>query len=223
MKRVATRLFAPVFLGLFAVAALSGCGGDPPQGDLDAARAALDGARAAGAEKYASSELSAAQGAFDGAKTAFDAEADKMFKDWATVAPKLADAKSKAERATSASQQAKARATGSAESSIAAASTAVQSARTSLDAAPSGKGTEGDIEQLRASLDAADADLAAARASVSREDFDSAASKANGAKGKAAAVVTGVESATARYHELVQANTPWYMRPGKMTADMSGM
>ena len=33
MKRVATRFFAPIILGLFAVATLSGCGGDPPQAD----------------------------------------------------------------------------------------------------------------------------------------------------------------------------------------------
>ena len=47
MKRVATRYLAPVILGLFAVAALSGGGGDPPQADLAGAKAALDGARAA--------------------------------------------------------------------------------------------------------------------------------------------------------------------------------
>ncbi|HCL28061.1 MAG TPA: hypothetical protein DIC52_06470 [Candidatus Latescibacteria bacterium] len=212
MKRVATRFLAPVILGLFAVAALSGCGGDPPQADLDAAKASLDGARAAGAEKYASSELSSAQSAYDDAKAAFDAEAEKMFKDWATVAPKLAEAKSKADRATSSATQAKASAKSGAESAIAAASAAVQGARTSLDAAPAGKGTEGDIEQLRASLDSADADLTAARSSVSREDFEGATSTANGAKGKADAVVTGVATATARYDELVEANTPWYMR-----------
>ena len=216
MKRVATRFFAPVILGLFAVAALSGCGGDPPQADLDAAKAALGNARAAGAEKYASSELSAAQGAYDDAKAAFDAEADKMFKDWAVVTPKLADAKAKAERATSSAQQAKARAKGAAESAIDAASSAVQEARASLDAAPAGKGTEGDIEQLRSSLDSADADLSTARSAVSREDFETATSTAAGAKDKAVAVATGVETATARYHELVEANTPWYMRTSSM-------
>ena len=212
MKRVATRYLAPVILGLFAVAALSGCGGDPPQADLDGAKAALDGARAAGAEKYASSELSAAQSAYDDAKAAFDAEADKMFKDWEVVAPKIADAKSKANRATSSAQQAKSSARSGAASAITAASSAVQAARTGLDAAPAGKGTEGDIEQLRASLDSADADLSAARSSVVSEDFEGATATANGAKGKADAVVMGVETATARYHELVEANTPWYMR-----------
>lgn len=216
MKRVATRFLAPVFMGLFAVAGLTGCGGDPPQADLDAATAALNAARSAGAEKYASGELSSAQSAYDDAKAAFTAEAEKMFKDWAAVTPKLADAKNKADRAASAATQAKGRAKTGAESAIAAASTAVQAARASLDAAPAGKGTEGDIEQLRSSLDAADADLNTARSSVSREDFASAVSQANGAKGKAEAVATGVETATARYHELVKANTPWYMRGESM-------
>ena len=122
MKRVATRFLTPVFVGLFAVAGLTGCGGDPPKADLDAASAALNAARSAGAEKYASGDLSAAQSAFDDAKSAYDAEAEKMFKDWAPVSAKLSDAKSKAERATSSAQQAKGRAKSGAESAIAAAS-----------------------------------------------------------------------------------------------------
>ena len=212
MKRVASRYLAPVILGIFAVATLTACGGEPPQAELDAAKAALDAARSAGAEKYASSELSAAQSAFDDAKSAYDEEAGKMFKDWAAVTPKLADAKSKADRAASAAQQAKTRAKTSAESAIASAAAAVQAARTSLQAAPAGKGTEGDIEQLGTDLDGADADLTAARSAVSREDFEGATSRAGSAKSKAEAVAAGVEQATARYHELVKANTPWYMR-----------
>ena len=199
--------------GLFAIAALVGCGGEPPQADLDAAQAALAAAEAAEADKYAGGDLSAAQRAFDDAKTAFDAEAEKMlFKDWESVVPQIADAKSKADMARSSAEAAKAAALAAAEAAISDASMVIQGIRANLEAAPAGKGTEADIEQLRADLDAADADLTAARAAVAAEDFDLATSRAGSAKAAASAVTEGIDAAVARYHQLVEERTPWYER-----------
>ena len=199
-------------LGLVGIALLVGCGGDPPMAELDAAGKALQDAKAAGAERYASSQLSAAQQAYDKAKAAYDEEADKMFKSWDEVTPLIADAKTKADRAKATASQGKAQAKASAEDAIAAAAAAIKDARASLAAAPSGKGTEGDIEALGTKLDAADADLSAARSAASREDYDTASSKASAASGAAGEVATGIEQAVARYNELVEKNTPWYMR-----------
>ena len=202
---------APIFGGLLTCALLA-CGGDPPKAELDGASTALQAAKAAGAEKYASGQLAAAQAAYDKAEGAYKAEADKLFKEWEAVNPLISDAKGKADQAKSSAAQAKSKAKGSAESAIAAAAASIDAARAGLDAAPAGKGTEGDVDQLRADLDAAGADLSSARSAVGREDFASATSKANGAKSAAEAVAGGVAAATARYHELVEANTPWYMR-----------
>lgn len=47
--------------GVMAMAFIAGCGGQPPQQDVDAAKAALQAAITAGAEQYAPSELKAAQ------------------------------------------------------------------------------------------------------------------------------------------------------------------
>ena len=203
---------ASLFSGLLCIALFAGCGGDPPKAELDAARSALQDAKSAGADRFASSQLSAAQSAFDSAETRYKAEEGNLFKSWDEVTPLISDAKSKADRAKSAAVQAKSRAKGAAESAIAAAAAAVQSARESLEAAPAGKGTEGDIEQLGAQLDGADADLMSARTAVSGEDFDGATSKANGAKSKAESVASGVDQAVAKYEELVEKNTPWYMK-----------
>jgi len=199
-------------LGLLGIALLVGCGGEPPQAELDAATEALADAKTAGAEKYASSQLSSAQQAYDQAKSAYSAEADKMFKSWEKVTPLIADAKTKADRAKAAATQAKAAARSGADGAIADAAAAISAARESLAAAPAGKGTEGDIEQLRADLDAADADLSAARSASSREDYDTASSKAASAKAKAGVVATGVDQAVAKYNELVEKNKPWYLR-----------
>ncbi|MBT4608579.1 MAG: hypothetical protein HOC05_00970, partial [Gemmatimonadetes bacterium] len=176
------------------------------------AKAALDAAKAAGAETYASSELSAAQSAYGTAKGAFDEEAGKMFKDWEPIASQISDAKAKADRARSSASSAKSQAKSGADGAIAAAAAAVSGAREALDAAPAGKGTEGDIEALGVSLDAADADLSAARSASAREDFAAASSKAASARTKADAVNMGVAGAVAKYEELVEKNTPWYMR-----------
>ena len=195
-----------------SIVLFAGCGGDPPKAELDGATKALQEAKDAGAERFAKSELSAAQGAYDSAKDAYDKEGENLFKNWDEVKPLIVLAKSKADMAKSAAVSAKSRGKSAAESAIAGAAAAVQGARESLDASPSGKGTEGDIQQLRSDLDAADADLSAARSSVSGEDFDAASAKAASAKSKAATVSSGVEQAVARYNELVEKNTPWYMK-----------
>ena len=95
---------------------------------------------------------------------------------------------------------------------VSAAQEVVSSAKTSLDGAPSGKGTEADIEQLRAELSSADADLSAARSAISGENFADAETKAKSAEQKAAQVANGVQMAVQKYHDLVEKMRPWYER-----------
>jgi len=192
-----------------------GCGGEPPTADLNAAQQALQDAKAAGAEKYASSQLSTAQSAYDKAQSALTAEQDKFFKNFDEVSPLIADAKSKAEAAKAAVLQAKEQAKREADAMVSDAAAVVQKARSVLDGTPAGKGTESDVEQLRAELNAAEADLSAARSAVSSENFDTAKSRAASAKEKAGKVASGTEMAIARYNELkdrADKTTFWYMQ-----------
>ena len=205
------RVFS-VLLIIFSLALFYGCGGDPPTADLEAASKALQDARAAGAEKFAASDFGAAQRAYDEAEKEVQAESDKMFKNFEKAQGLIADASSKAGKAKSAAMAAKSRAKSAAQAMIADAAAAVQQARESLEGAPAGKGTEGDIEQLRADLGAADADLSAARSAVAAENFEIAESRAGSAKQKAQAVASGVEAATQKYAEMVKKMKPWYER-----------
>jgi len=200
------------FLGIAGLVLLVGCGGDPPMAELNAAKQALDDARATGAEKFASSEYSAAKGAYDQAESVVNTEKEKLFKNFDPAKQLIAEAQRKAETAKSATVTAKDRAKSGAEVVIADAAATIQKARTSLESAPSGKGTEGDIEQLQADLNAADADLSTARSAVASEDFDQANSMAASAKQKAEVVENGVQAAVERYNELVEKNRPWYER-----------
>ena len=200
----------PLLLAIASTSLILSCGGPPPIEELDAAMQALDGARNAGAEKFASGQLGAAQSAYDEAKTAMEAEDQKLFKNFDEVKLMISDASAKAQEAQSAATAAKEAARQEAEAAIDAAKAAVQRAWDSLEAAPAGKGTEGDIEQLRADLGAADADLNAASAAVSEENFEMATSNAQGAEETAATVEAGVQAAVERYHELVEKMRPWY-------------
>ena len=199
-----------IFLVLSSAFLLYGCGGDPPTSDLQDAERALQSARSAGAEKFASSELNAAQSAYAAAKKEVDTESEKLFKNFEKSTQLISDAKNKAQSAESAAQSAKSRAKSGAESVISDAAAAVESAKTNVDSAPTGKGMEGDVDQLRADLGAAEADLSAARRAVSSEDFDGAKTKAGSAKQKASAVDTGVIAAKEEHARRVEEATPWY-------------
>ena len=196
-----------------AVAVLAGCD-DPPTVELDAAKQALDSARDVGAEQFAASEYSAAQRAYSEAETTTNTEAERffLFKDFEQARAQIADAKSKAMQAESSAQAEKQRQRESAEAAIAAARDAVAAAYTSLEEAPSGKGTEADIEELRAELSMAEADLDAAEAAVDSENFSGAESLAESADQKATEVADGVMVAVDRYYALVEEMRPWYER-----------
>ena len=196
-----------------AVAVLAGCA-DPPTAELDSAKQALDSARDVGAEQFAASEYSAAQRAYNEAEATTNTEAERffLFKDFEQARAQIADAKTKAMRAESSAEAEKKRQKESAEAAIAAARDAVGAAYTSLEEAPSGKGTEADIEELRAELSAAEADIEAAETALNSENLSDAESLAESADQKATEVADGVMVAVDKYHELVEKMRPWYER-----------
>lgn len=196
-----------------AVAVLAGCD-DPPTAELQAAKQALDAARDIGAERFATNEYSAAQRAYSEAEATTNTEAERFFllKDFEQARTQIADAKSKAMQAESSAEAEKKRQRESAQAAIAAARDAVAAAYTSLEDAPAGKGTEADIEELRAELSTAEADIEAAEAAVDSEDFSDAEALAESADQKATEIADGVMVAVKKYHDLVEKMRPWYER-----------
>lgn len=196
-----------------AVAVLAGCD-DPPTAELQAAKQALDAARDVGAERFAANEYSAAQRAYSEAESTTNTEAERFFllKDFEQARTQIADAKSKAMQAESSAEAEKKRQRESAQAAIAAARDAVAAAYTSLEDAPAGKGTEADIEELRAELSTAEADIEAAEAAVDSEDFSDAEALAESADQKATEIADGVMVAVKKYHDLVEKMRPWYER-----------
>lgn len=196
-----------------AVAVLAGCD-DPPTAELQAAKQALDAARDVGAERFAANEYSAAQRAYSEAESTTNTEAERFFllKDFEQARTQITDAKSKAMQAESSAEAEKKRQRESAQAAIAAARDAVAAAYTSLEDAPAGKGTEADIEELRAELSTAEADIEAAEAAVDSEDFSDAEALAESADQKATEIADGVMVVVKKYHDLVEKMRPWYER-----------
>lgn len=196
-----------------AVAVLAGCD-DPPTAELQAAKQALDAARDVGAERFAANEYSAAQRAYSEAEATTNTEAERFFllKDFEQARTQIADAKSKAMQAESSAEAEKKRQRESAQAAIAAARDAVAAAYTSLEDAPAGKGTEADIEALRAELSTAEADIEAAEAALDSEEFSDAEALAGSADQQATEIADGVMVAVQKYHDLVEKMRPWYER-----------
>ena len=196
-----------------AVAVLAGCD-DPPTAELQAAKQALNAAQDVGAERFAANEYSAAQRAYSEAEATTNTEAERFFllKDFEQARTQIADAKSKAMQAESSAEAEKKRQRESAQAAIAAARDAVAAAYTSLEDAPAGKGTEADIEALRAELSTAEADIEAAEAALDSEEFSDAEALAESADQKATEIADGVMVAVQKYHDLVEKMRPWYER-----------
>ncbi len=196
-----------------AVAVLAGCDA-PPTAELQAAKQALDAARDVGAERFAANEYSAAQRAYSEAEATTNTEAERFFllKDFEQARTQIADAKSKAMQAESSAEAEKKRQRESAQAAIAAARDAVAAAYTSLEDAPAGKGTEADIEALRAELSTAEADIEAAEAALDSEEFSDTEALAGSADQQATEIADGVMVAVQKYHDLVEKMRPWYER-----------
>jgi hypothetical protein len=119
MRRLAALLGALVFC-----AACS----EPPQKELDRAQGAIDAARAAGAERYATPEFSAATGAL---KEAHDAVAQR---DYRLALTKALDASERGQQAARQAADGKARARGDVERTITSVTTSLQQLQTLIKA-----------------------------------------------------------------------------------------
>jgi hypothetical protein len=186
--------FLVIILGLALTVA--GCGA-PPKADMDAAKAALDSATAAGAGEYAGASLTAAQDA----QTALDAELKAQEGNWfksytkakgLAAAVKIAGEKAAADAATG-----KDTARNEATAAIGEAKTLLTEAQALLAKAPKGKGSAADIEAMKTDLATAATAITEAEGALSGGKFLGAKAKAEAARNTASTVKTAVEAAMA--------------------------
>ena len=182
-----------IILGLVLTA---GCA-KPPQADVDAAKAAVESARAAGASDYAQASLKEAE---DGV-TALDAELAAqqkkfaLFRSYKNATTMAATAKASGEKAVADAAAGKEKARGEAEAAITGAKAMLEEAKGMLATAPAGKGSQTDIEAMKNDLTGVETSVAEADKAYQEGRFLESKSAADAANQRAGSVKAAVQQA----------------------------
>ena len=179
------KIVMPVlFVGL---AMVMGCA-KPPQVEMDAAKASIQAASDAGAADYAAASLRDAQNAVASLDAEVAAQTKKfaLMRSYKQAATLAAQAKAAGEKAAADAAAGKERTKGEAEALLAQAKTAADAATAALATAPVGKGSQQEIEAMKADMATvvqaiADGEAAhgAGRYLESKAKFEAALNQAN--------------------------------------------
>jgi len=165
------RLLTALCLALFVTI---GCGGEPPDKEMQQAQGALDAARAAGADKYATEEFSAATLALTNAKEAVDQ------RDYRLALNHALDSRERAQNAAKMAADGKATARTEADRAINAAQAEINAAEARVKTAETGKATRS-LDGPRRAIGTAQAALQEARADFERGEYLGIPAKARAA------------------------------------------
>lgn len=152
----------------------------PPQASIDAARSALDAAKSAEAAEYASDSLRSAEDALAALDQELKAQEEKfaLFRSYKKAEELAASAKAAGEKASQDADSGKAAAQQAATEAIASLKTALDEAKMMLDKAPRGKGTQADLEMMKADLAGAETAAGEAQSLLDGGKFKDAQAKA---------------------------------------------
>lgn len=191
MRRTST-----VIMMLFLTVLLVGCA-KAPQEDIDAAKAAVQAAKDAQADKYAAADLQAAEDSWNQANTEVETQNAKfaLFRSYDKAKELLTQTKAAGEKATSSAVAGKEAAKKDAEESLAAAQTATAAAKVILTKAPKGKDTKAEIEAMTTDVAGLENSLTDIQSQISKEEYLDAAAKAKSAKEKADGITAQVQAA----------------------------
>ena len=142
----------------------AGCS-EPPQKEIDHAQGALDAARAAGAERYATTEFADATAALQQSHEAVDQ------RDYRLALSRALDASQRAQDAARQAAEGKARARGEAEVAIQTAAVAVHQLETKLKTVGSARTADQEVKAARQALANATSTLQKAREALERGEY----------------------------------------------------
>jgi len=189
---------------LFAVPAvlvlafMVGCA-KPPQPAVDAANQAVEAAKAAEASDYAADSLRAAEDAVASLNTELKAQEEKfaLFRSYKKAEELAAAAKTAGEQAKTDADTNKEQAKQAATTAIEGLKTALADAKAMLEKAPRGKGTQADLEMMKADLAGVESAIAEAENSLNAGKYKDAQAKADAAMTTVTNTKTAVETAIA--------------------------
>lgn len=168
-----------------------------PQTDIDAAKAAVQAAKDAQADKYAAAALQSADDLTNQINTEVETQNAKfaLFRNYDKVKELVNQAKAAGDKAKADAIAGKEAAKKDAEASLTAAQAAVTAAKEILPKAPKGKDTKAEIEAMTADVAGLEAAITDIQSQISKEGFLEAAAKAKSVKEKADGVTAQVQAA----------------------------
>jgi len=197
---------------LVLVLLISGCA-KPPTEEIEAAKAAIEGAKGAEADVYAPNDFRAAQSALA------DAEAKVTDKQYELAKTSALQAKEKADAAKAAAGPNKAKAKAEAERLLTEAKAAVAEVKGMIENAPK----KADLGTLTADLEQVEQGLAEAEAAYNREDYKGAASKAAAITRNVVGIRDSVQLALDTYEaERRKQQAEWYEKVKKKKCGTQG-
>lgn len=152
-----------------------GCGGEPPEKEMQQAQGALDAAHAVGADKYAAAEFTAAQLALANAQEAVTQ------RDYRLALDRALDSRERAQNAAKVAADGKASAKVDADRALTAADAQLQAADARLKAAESGKFSAQRLAGSRRVIDTARIAVQEARTTFETGDYLDVPAKAKAA------------------------------------------
>lgn len=171
--------------------ASAGCGGDPPDREMQQAQTAIDVARAADAETYATQELTAAEDALKNARAAVDQ------RDYRLALNHALDSRERAQNAAKQAADAKAKQRTAADRAVAAATTALGTAQKLIKTAEGARVAGKILANARPSVAAAESRVQEARAAHGRGDYPAASAAATAATEQLQPIIAQLSAATA--------------------------
>ncbi|MEQ1729324.1 MAG: hypothetical protein ABL982_13185 [Vicinamibacterales bacterium] len=176
---------------VLALSLTVGCGGEPPDKEMQQAQGALDAAQAAGADKYAVSEFTAAQQAL---VHAHDAVGQR---DYRLALDRALDSRERAQNAAREAADGKASARSAAERALDQAQAKLDAAVAKFEAAEAGKVPARLLAASRISLDTVKTSLQEVRALLAKGDYLQVPARATAATASLDAASAAIEAAAA--------------------------
>jgi hypothetical protein len=180
---------------VFVLVLMVGCA-KPPQDSINSAMAAMDAAKPL-ASQYAPQSLQAAEDAQAALNAELKAQQDKFaaFRSYKKTDELVADLKAKSDKAAADAAAGQEQAKNDATAAITAATTALTDAKALLEKAPKGKGTQADLEAMKADLTAAESTINEANAAMATSNYKDAKAKADAAAASAGNVTSQIQAA----------------------------
>lgn len=180
------------------VLVLSSCS-KVPQAELDAAKAAIEDARASGAELYAPAEFNALQDSLNSVNVLIEASKGKMFASFADVKTKLAQINENSVAVKANAETRKAQVQTEVDAVMAEVNSLVVEAKNLVANAPKGKEGKAAVDAISAEITTVEAATAEATALVEQGKWIEALDKLNAAKGKVTAINTELQSVIEKF------------------------